>query len=59
MAMISELKALFDEWIAAVAGAVNAMTARYGRRRQILLTGAGDDGFTARVTSAQKGAGVA
>jgi general secretion pathway protein L len=56
MAMIPELKALFDEWIAAVAGAVNSLTARYGQRRQILLSGAGDDMFTARVISAPKGA---
>src|SRR6266404_4826367 len=55
MAMIPELKALFDEWIAAVAGTVNSLTARYGRRRQILLSAAADNIFTARVTSAPKG----
>ena len=55
MAMISELKALFDEWIAAVAGAVNSGIARYGQRRQILLSDGGDNMFTAKVTSARKG----
>jgi len=41
MAMIPELKALFGEWIAAVARAVNSMIDRYVRRRQILLSEGG------------------
>ena len=48
MAMISELKALFDEWIAAVAGAVNSVIGRLVRRRQILLSEGGDNTFTAK-----------
>src|SRR5260370_42049035 len=55
MAMISELKALFSEWIAAVAGAVNSMISRYVRQRQILISEGGGNTFTARATSAQKG----
>src|SRR3981189_1060870 len=53
-AMISELKALFSEWIAAVAGVVNSMVSRYARQRQILISEGGDNTFTARATSAQK-----
>jgi general secretion pathway protein L len=53
--MISELKALFSEWIAAVAGVVNAMISRYVRQRQILISEGGDSTFTARAVSAQKG----
>jgi general secretion pathway protein L len=55
MAMISELKALFSEWIAAVAGVVNSMIGRYVRQRQILISEGGDNTFTARATSAHKG----
>ncbi len=55
MTMISELKALFSEWIAAVAGAVNSMISRYVRPRQILISEGGGNTFTARATSAQKG----
>ncbi|MGZ5871367.1 MAG: PilN domain-containing protein [Bradyrhizobium sp.] len=53
--MISEIKTLFDEWIAAVAQAVNFGIGRYARRRQILLSEGSDHTFTARVKSAQKG----
>jgi len=53
MAMISELKALFDEWIAAVAGTVESVTCRLVRRRQILLSEAADNTFTARLASAR------
>ena len=53
--MISELKVQFDEWIAAVAGAVNSAAGRFVHRRQILLSEGGDNTFTARVTSARKG----
>src|SRR5216683_3267407 len=55
MAMIPELKALFGEWIAAVARAVNSMIDRYVRRRQILLSEGGDNTFTAKVTPGRKG----
>jgi general secretion pathway protein L len=55
MAMIPELKALFGEWIAAVAGAVNSMIDRYVRRRQILLSEGGDSTFTAKVAPGRKG----
>jgi general secretion pathway protein L len=58
MAMISELKVLFDEWIAAVAGAVNSAAGRYVHRRQILLSEGGDNTFTAKVTSARNGAAL-
>ncbi|HTE98993.1 MAG TPA: fimbrial assembly protein, partial [Bradyrhizobium sp.] len=55
MAMISELKALFDEWIAAVAGTVESVTCRLVRRRQILLSETADSTFTARLASARNG----
>src|SRR5258705_5190018 len=55
MAVISELKALFDEWIAAVAGTVESVTGRLVRRRQILLSEAADNTFTARLASARNG----
>src|ERR1700720_3196928 len=55
MAMIPEFKALFSEWIAAVARAVNSMIDRYVRRRQILLSEGGDSMFTAKVTPGRKG----
>ena len=55
MAMIPELKALFGEWIAAVARAVNSMIDRYVRRRQILLSEGGDNTFTAKVAPGRKG----
>lgn len=53
--MISEIKTLFDEWIAAVAQAVSFGIGRYARRRQILLSEGSDHTFTASVKSAQKG----
>jgi general secretion pathway protein L len=53
MATISEFKDLFGEWIAAVAGTVDAVAVRFMRPRQILL-GEGDDGtFTAKATLAR------
>jgi len=59
MAMISELKALFDEWIAAVAGTVESVTCRLVRRRQILLSETADSTFTARLASARNGPALA
>ena len=52
--MISEIKTLFDEWISAVARAVNSGTGRYARRRRILLSEDSDHTFTARMISARK-----
>lgn len=52
--MMSEIKTLFDEWIAAVARAVNSGTGRYARRRRILLSEDSDNTFTARMISARK-----
>jgi general secretion pathway protein L len=51
--MISEIKTLFDEWIAAVARAVNFGMGRYARRRRILLSEDSDNTFTARMISAR------
>ena len=53
--MISELKELFGEWIASVAGAIHAMASRVVPHRQISLIEADDSGFTARMTPAKKG----
>jgi len=53
--MISEIKNLFDEWIAAVAQAVNFGIGRYARGRQILLSEHGDHSFVARLKSQRKG----
>jgi general secretion pathway protein L len=53
--MISEIKTFFEEWIAAVASAVDVVLARYAPRRQILLTEAGDQTFTASLKSVRKG----
>jgi general secretion pathway protein L len=55
-AMISELKDLFGEWIAAVAAAVQAVMARMVPPRQIQFVEGDGDSFTARVTSAGKDA---
>jgi general secretion pathway protein L len=54
MAMIAELKALFDQWIAAVAEAVDSLIDRCVHRRQILLSDAGDNTLTATLLSARK-----
>jgi general secretion pathway protein L len=53
--MISELKALFSEWITAVAGVVNAMISRHVRQRLVLISEGSGNTFTASVASAQKG----
>ena len=39
MTILSEASALFDEWIAAVAGAIDSMIGRYAPRPQIVLGG--------------------
>jgi len=54
-AMMSEIKAFFEEWIAAAARAVDFALERYAPRRQILLTEAGDQMFTANLKSVQNG----
>jgi len=53
--MISEIRALFDEWIAAVARAVYFGVGRFTRRRHILLSEDSNQTFTARLKSVRKG----
>ena len=53
--MMSEIKAFFEEWIVAVARAVDFALDRYAPRRQILLTEAGDQMFTAELTIKKDG----
>jgi len=53
--MISEIKVLFDEWIAAVARVVNFGMGRYARRRRIALSENSDNTFSAKMISTQKG----
>lgn len=55
MAMISELKELFREWIASVAGTIHAMASRFVPQRKISLIEADDHGFTARMAPVKKG----
>jgi general secretion pathway protein L len=54
MAVISEIKSLFAEWIAAVARAADLAIGRYGRRSRITLSGESADVLTATLTSADK-----
>ena len=58
MAMISELKQLFGEGIAAVTRAVDAVAARFVRSRRILLDESDDGTFTARSPAAPVGRGT-
>src|ERR1700735_2005047 len=55
MTILSEASALFDEWIAAVAGAIDSMVGRYAPRPQIVLGGESSGVLTARLKSARKG----
>ena len=55
MSVVSEAKALFEEWIAAVAGAVETLIGRYAPRPRIELAGASSGVLTARLKSARKG----
>jgi general secretion pathway protein L len=55
MAIVSEAKGLFDEWIKAVAQAVDFAVGRYARRPQIALSGEIAGVLTARMISAPKG----
>lgn len=52
--MISELKELFREWIAAVAGTIHAMVSRFVPQQKISLIEADDNGFTARMAPLKK-----
>jgi general secretion pathway protein L len=55
MAMISELKELFGEWIAAVARAIDLIAGRFMPRRQMFLIEGDDNTFTAKMASVKKG----
>ena len=55
MATMSELKNLFGEWIAAVAGVVDTVAGRFLRPRQILLSEGEDDRFVAKATPGRNG----
>jgi general secretion pathway protein L len=55
MAMISEVKELFGQWIAAVAKAVDIVAGRILRPRQILLDQGKDGILLAKVMSGRKG----
>lgn len=55
MSFISETKALFGEWITAVARAVDSAIGRYAHRRQIVLSGESAGVLTARLNSPRKG----
>jgi general secretion pathway protein L len=55
MLMISELKELFSEWIAAVARAVQAVAAWIIPQRQISLIEGDDNMYTARTAPGKKG----
>jgi general secretion pathway protein L len=54
-AMMPGLKDLFEAWIAAVTAAVHAFATRVVPQRRIVLVEGEPNGFTARVTSPQKG----
>jgi general secretion pathway protein L len=55
MAILSEARALFDDWITAVAGAVDSIVGKYAPRTQIVLGGECTGVLTARLKSEQKG----
>lgn len=55
MSIISEARTLFDEWITAVAGAVDDAIGRYAHRPQISLGRESTGVLTAKLTSARKG----
>jgi general secretion pathway protein L len=55
--MISDLKALFGEWITAVDRAINSIAGRFMQQRQILLVEGDGNNFTAK-TAAVKGAAL-
>jgi general secretion pathway protein L len=55
MAVTSEFKQLFTDWIAAVTGAVESVAGRMVRSRRILLDEGADGVFTARMMSSKSG----
>ena len=55
MSMMSEAKALFEEWIAAVAGSVETLVGRCAPRPQIELAGETAGVLTARLKAVRKG----
>jgi general secretion pathway protein L len=55
MAVISEFKELFGEWIAAVAGAADAVAGRLVRSRRIVLDESEDGTLTARAIASKNG----
>jgi general secretion pathway protein L len=59
MAMISESKALFGEWIAVVSRAVDVLADRFVRSRRILLAEQDDGRFAASTISPENGAALA
>jgi general secretion pathway protein L len=58
MTMISESKAMFGEWIAAVSRAIDALADRFVRSRRILLAEQDDGRFTASTISPENGAAL-
>jgi general secretion pathway protein L len=56
--MISELKELFGEWIAAVARAINLIASRFMPQRQISLIEGDGNTFTAKTAPVKKGAAL-
>jgi general secretion pathway protein L len=56
--MISELKELFGEWIAAVDRAINSVASRFMPQRQILLIEGDGNTFTAKTAAVKEGAGL-
>jgi general secretion pathway protein L len=59
MVMISEIKDLFGEWIAAVDRAINSIARRFMPQRQILLVEGSGNTFTAKTTAVKEGAALA
>jgi general secretion pathway protein L len=55
MSILSEAKALFEDWIVTVAGAVNAAVGRYSRRPHIVIEEEKPGLLTAKLKSAQNG----
>ena len=55
MAMLAEARQWFEQWIGAVATAVDGVAGRFMRRRSIELDENADGTFTARATAARDG----
>jgi general secretion pathway protein L len=55
MSILSEARALFDEWMATVASAVDSAIGRYARGPHIVLEAQSDGLLTAKLKSTQKG----